>query len=229
MKIKNMRIITLSLVLLMAFTLTSYSKEARKSGFVFEVSGGGVFGVTDIQDDFNSINAYSIIQTGYLFGLSRSVGTTFLLDMGYSTSVSLKSIDANNFNIGGSAINEVVFHNFQLGISQVLNIGNFSIGVGGGAKFPIVAFKTTTFFSGDDYSDLGSSVTFRNEIDGDFMPVPYAKATLDYSLFFDTRTAVTFGLNIEYVFDTGYKHSVYDGNPEGLYVGAQMGIKLSPR
>jgi hypothetical protein len=234
MKIKNIKIITLSLLFLMAFTLTSYSQEAtkkenRKSGFVFGVVGGSTFNVTDVQDDFYSMNFYSTIQTGYLFGLSRHIASTFLLDLGYSTSSSFKSVDDDDLDIGGSIINKVNYHNFQLGISQSINFGNFSIGIGGGAKFPLAAYKTTTVLSGDNHSDSDSAIIFVNKMGVNYSIVPYAKATLDYSLFIDTRTAITLGLNFEYIFDTGNRHSIYNGNPEGFYIGGQMGIKLAPR
>lgn len=208
-------------VLFVSFLHSSLLFSQAKSGFTFSLVETASFGVIDVGEDEYLANYSSLIQTGYLFGLSQGMGVSMIGELGYSYGDSIYRLDDFGIYTRVSDITRV--HSFQLGLMPTFNLYRFSFGLGFGIKIPIdVSFIRTS------YNDLlDGTETFEKSISGDYNPTPYIKLQIDYSLFIDTRTAIVLGINAQYDFDASGKYE--SANPENFYLGFVLGLKIGPK
>ena len=175
-------------------------------------------------------------QFGYMAQILNGFGISLLAEIGYSHDNFNISVNARDIGI---ATNERVgfyygFENLQIGLLPKLNIGAFSIGIGGGVKIPL----SGTLFAG--YSGIDAVKIFndekvnRTDISDLFSPsvIGYIKATFDYSFFFTDKIAMNFGLYLGYDFGMKIKNLTLGGNGIGggaFNLGLQLGFRFGPK
>ncbi len=215
---KTKRLIT---VLFLSLLSSSLLFSQAKSGFVFSLIDNGGFGLVDISEDTLVVNASGLIQTGYIFGLSKGVGVSLVTDIGYSYNYSIDMLE--DFGGNTDVTDTTRVHSIQLGLMPSFNLSRFSFGLGVGVKIPIEVSSIQT----SDNKVLGGTTTFEKGVDGNYNPTPYLKLQMDYSLFIDTRTAIVFGLSAQYDFDSSGNNS--SASPENFYLGILVGLKIGPK
>ena len=168
-------------------------------------------------------------QFGYM-ATAGSLGISLLAEVGYSHDNFSMSINARNIGI---ALDESVkfsfdFESLQVGLLPKLNIGNFSIGIGGGVKIPLIGGKETVTIGKEKDSVKLSRSDIKNILEPDL--IGYIKGTLDYSIFLTDRFALNIGLYLGYdiinakilIGDQKDKLGSFD-------VGAEVGLRFAPR
>jgi len=217
MKKIKILIIVLSLSLLSSSLLFSQAK----SGFVFTFAENVSFGVIDVSEDRNLVTASTLIQTGYLFGLFQGMGVSLVTDIGYSYNYSTDRLGDITGHI--DVRDTVKVHSLQLGIMPSFNLGQISFGLGVGVKIPLGVSSIRT----SESRVLGGTTTFEKSVDEDYNPTPYLKLQVDYSFFYDTKTAIVLGLSAQYDFDASGKNQ--SASPENFYLGFIIGTKIGPK
>ncbi len=168
-------------------------------------------------------------QFGYVIDLKNNMGVSILAETGYSYDTYSYSIPIDNT---ARMLNTSYYHNFQIGILQKLNIRNFSIGLGLGAKIPGAGVEEkkmitygTNFISG---GDIMTSTDVINKYDI-MNVILYIKFTLDYSLFYNNNMAVNFGFYFDY--EGGLKKSTQEvkySSTDSIGLGLQIGLRFTP-
>lgn len=168
-------------------------------------------------------------QFGYMAQILNGFGISLLAEIGYSHDNFNISVNARDIGI---ATNERVgfyygFENLQIGLLPKLNIGAFSIGIGGGVKIPLKGKETIKIGDEKGSKNLSKS-DIKSMLNPDF--IGYIKGTLDYSIFLTSRFALNIGLYLGYdiidaktpIGDEIYKWGNFD-------VGAEIGLRFTPR
>ena len=177
-------------------------------------------------------------QIGYMFKFTDNLGLSVLGEVGYSHDT-YSYISKLNKNISYT----YSFESIQVGILPKFNFFNFSVGIGGGIKFPM---------AGNYHSEIGS-ISTDTKINSDYMKrnfktgvIPYIKFTFDYSIFFTEKMAFNIGLYLGY--DFGVEPNLYSINSglpsnwlgnnvlivdevsySSFDIGIQLGFKFGPR
>ena len=208
-------------ILFLSLLSSSLLFSQAKSGFVFSLIDNASFGVVDISEDSLVMNSSGLIQTGYIFGLSKGMGVSLVTDIGYSYNYSFTMLGdiGNNTDV----IHTMKVHSLQLGLMPSFNLSRLSFGLGVGVKIPLDVSSIQT----SDNKVLGGTTTFEKGVDGNYNPTPYLKLQMDYSLFIDTRTAIVLGLSAQYDFDASGKNP--SASPENFYLGVLVGLKIGPK
>ena len=124
------------------------------------------------------------------------------------------------------------FESIQVGLLPKINIGAFSVGIGGGLKIPMASSVNLKY--GD--TDAGTVKLNMNDIATMYSTalIGYIKGTFDYSIFFTDKIAMNIGLYLGYDF---MPKIATDGSMSGSYfldggtfdIGLQLGLKFGPK
>ena len=168
-------------------------------------------------------------QFGYMARVTRSFGISLLAEVGYSHDNFALSINARDI---GVQLDERVkfsfdFESLQVGLLPKLNIGNFSIGIGGGIKIPYIGGKETVTIGSQKNSVKLSRSDIKNILEPDY--IGYIKGTLDYSIFLTDRFALNLGLYLGYDFINAKILIGDNKNKVGSFdVGGEIGLRFAP-
>lgn len=220
---KYLRKIFTTMALMTIFSVSVFAK----SGFEFHYNaliGVGVsFPTTSMKDmGFKNdigFDGTGLFQIGYMRQVKEGFGISYLLELGYNFSsytISGKpdfnslisgilsemfGININPNQVGMpndiSVALDFTFYNIQVGLFPKFNFGNFSIGIGGGIKIPVIGEMsvTATAINVEETQKLS-----RTDI-ADFFNPPifgYVKTSLAYSYYLTDKIALDFGLYLSY-------------------------------
>ena len=220
---KYLRKIFTTMALMTIFSVSVFAK----SGFEFHYNallGVGVsFPTTSMKDmGFKSdigFDGTGLFQIGYMRQVKEGFGISYLLELGYNFSSYTISGKPDFNSIVSDALNEMfgininpnqagmpndisvaldfTFYNIQIGLFPKFNFGNFSIGIGGGIKIPVIGEMsiTATALNIEETRKLS-----RVDI-ADFFNPPifgYVKTSLAYSFYLTDKVALDVGLYLSY-------------------------------
>lgn len=215
---KYLRKIFTTMALMTIFSVSVFAK----SGFEFHYNaliGVGVsFPTTSMKDmGFKSdigFDGTGLFQIGYMRQVKEGFGISYLLELGYnigSYTISgkpdfnpiindifgLGNIIGNIFPNDISVALDFTFYNIQIGLFPKFNFGNFSIGIGGGIKIPVIGEMsvTATALNIEETQKLS-----RTDIVDIFNPpiFGYVKTSLAYSFYLTDKVALDVGLYLSY-------------------------------
>ena len=220
---KYLRKIFITMALMTIFSVSVFAK----SGFEFHYNallGVGVgFPTTSMKDmGFKNdigFDGTGLFQIGYMRQVKEGFGISYLLELGYNfssytisgkpdfnslVSDALKEMFGININpnqVGMpndiSVALDFTFYNIQVGLFPKFNFGNFSIGIGGGIKIPVIGEMsvTATAINVEETQKLS-----RTDIADMFNPpiFGYVKTSLAYSFYLTDKVALDVGLYLSY-------------------------------
>lgn len=252
---KYLRKIFTTMALMTIFSVSVFAK----SGFEFHYNallGVGVsFPTTSMKDmGFKSdigFDGTGLFQIGYMRQVKEGFGISYLLELGYNfssytisgkpdfnslVSDALKEMFGININpnqVGMpndiSVALDFTFYNIQVGLFPKFNFGNFSIGIGGGIKIPLIGEMsvTATAINVEETKKLS-----RVDI-ADFFNPPifgYVKTSLAYSFYLTDKIALDFGLYLSYdimqFINEGGKDEYGGTLNTGIIFGVKFGGKV---
>ena len=241
--------------LTIAFITIFSASAFAKSGFEFHYNallGVGVsFPTTSMKDmgfkkDF-SLDGTGLFQIGYMRQVKEGFGISYLLELGYN--ISYYSINGKpDFNsLVSDALNEMfgininpnqvgmpndisvavdfTFYNIQVGLFPKFNFGNFSIGIGGGIKIPMIGEMSVT---ATDINVENTQRLSRVDIADMFNPpiFGYVKTSLAYSFYLTEKIALDFGLYLSYDIMQFINEGGKDEYGGTLNAGIVFGVKF---
>ena len=171
-----------------------------------------------------NLDASVLLQTGYMFSIVENFSISALGEIGYSYdsfSVYKKENDISN-------IISCFTHNIQLGILSKFNIKQYSIGIGGGMKFPMYVNYLVKNNNSIVSKDSIKTADIKNYFDSVFSW--YVKASIDYYVFFTDILALNIGAY--FLYDFGLKGKKEYNNTIGFSsfdVGIQIGFRFGPK
>lgn len=220
---KYLRKIFTTMALMTIFSVSVFAK----SGFEFHYNallGVGVsFPTTSMKDmGFKSdigFDGTGLFQIGYMRQVKEGFGISYLLELGYNFSSYTISGKPDFNSLVSDALNEMfgininpsqvgmpndmsvaldfTFYNIQVGLFPKFNFGNFSIGIGGGIKIPVIGEMsvTATALNIEETKKLS-----RVDIADWFNPpiFGYVKTSLAYSFYLTDKVALDVGLYLSY-------------------------------
>ena len=241
---KYLRKIFTTMALMTIFSVSVFAK----SGFEFYYNallGVGVsFPTTSMKDmGFKSdigFDGTGLFQIGYMRQVKEGFGISYLLELGYnfsSYSISGKLGSDALSKITGMVMNypdmsvilENYFFNIQVGLFPKFNFGNFSIGIGGGVKIPVIGEMsvTATAINVEETQKLS-----RTDIVDIFNPpiFGYVKTSLAYSFYLTDKIALDVGLYLSYdimqFINEGGKDEYGGTLNTGIIFGVKFGGKV---
>ena len=241
---KYLRKIFTTMALMTIFSVSVFAK----SGFEFHYNaliGVGVsFPTTSMKDmGFKSdigFDGTGLFQIGYMRQVKEGFGISYLLELGYnfsSYSISGKLGSDALSKITGMVMNypdmsvilENYFFNIQVGLFPKFNFGNFSIGIGGGIKIPVIGEMsvTATALNIEETRKLS-----RTDIVDIFNPpiFGYVKTSLAYSFYLTDKIALDVGLYLSYdimqFINEGGKDEYGGTLNTGIIFGVKFGGKV---
>lgn len=173
-------------------------------------------------------------QLGYMIGVTDGLGISILGELGYAHDTFAFSMDVGGMT-GVSKMNiSQSFESIQVGLLPKVNIGAFSVGIGGGVKIPMAS--TITGKMGSMKGSYKLNMGDLNNIYSSSI-IGYIKGTFDYSIFFTDKIAMNVGLYLGYDFMPKTKADSTLGANSGLFgmdggtfdVGLQVGFKFGPK
>ena len=252
---KYLRKIFITIALMTIFSVSVFAK----SGFEFHYNallGVGVsFPTTSMKDmGFKSdigFDGTGLFQIGYMRQVKEGFGISYLLELGYNFSSYTISGKPDFNSIVSDALNEMfgininpnqvgmpndisvaldfTFYNIQVGLFPKFNFGNFSIGIGGGIKIPVIGEMsvTATAINVEETQKLS-----RTDI-ADFFNPPifgYVKTSLAYSFYLTDKVALDVGLYLSYdimqFINEGGKDEYGGTLNTGIIFGVKFGGKV---
>lgn len=252
---KYLRKIFTTMALMTIFSVSVFAK----SGFEFHYNallGVGVsFPTTSMKDmGFKSdigFDGTGLFQIGYMRQVKEGFGISYLLELGYNFSSYTISGKPDFNSIVSDALNEMfgininpnqvgmpndisvaldfTFYNIQVGLFPKFNFGNFSIGIGGGIKIPVIGEMsvTATAINVEETQKLS-----RTDI-ADFFNPPifgYVKTSLAYSFYLTDKVALDVGLYLSYdimqFINEGGKDEYGGTLNTGIIFGVKFGGKV---
>lgn len=246
---KYLRKIFITMALMTIFSVSIFAK----SGFEFHYNallGVGVsFPTTSMKDmGFKNdigFDGTGLFQIGYMRQVKEGFGISYLLELGYNFSsytisgkpdfnpiindiFGLGNIIGNIFNDMSVAL-DFTFYNIQVGLFPKFNFGNFSIGIGGGIKIPVIGEMsvTATALNIEETKKLS-----RVDIADIFNPpiFGYVKTSLAYSFYLTEKVALDVGLYLSYdimqFINEGGKDEYGGTLNTGIIFGVKFGGKV---
>ena len=247
---KYLRKIFTTIALMTIFSVSVFAK----SGFEFHYNallGVGVsFPTTSMKDmGFKSdigFDGTGLFQIGYMRQVKEGFGISYLLELGYNFSsytisgkpdfnpiindiFGLGNIIGNIFPNDMSVALDFTFYNIQVGLFPKFNFGNFSIGIGGGIKIPVIGEMsvTATAINVEETQKLS-----RTDIVDIFNPpiFGYVKTSLAYSYYITDKIALDVGLYLSYdimqFINEGGKDEYVGTLNTGIIFGVKFGGKV---
>ena len=190
-------------------------------------------------------------QIGYMISVKEGFGISYLLELGYNFSSYTISGKPDFNSIVSDALNEMfgininpnqvgmpndmsialdfTFYNIQVGLFPKFNFGNFSIGIGGGIKIPVIGEMsvTATALNIEETQKLS-----RTDIVDIFNPpiFGYVKTSLAYSFYLTDKVALDVGLYLSYdimqFINEGGKDEYGGTLNTGIIFGVKFGGKV---
>lgn len=252
---KYLRKIFTTMALMTIFSVSVFAK----SGFEFHYNallGVGVsFPTTSMKDmGFKNdigFDGTGLFQIGYMRQVKEGFGISYLLELGYNFSSYTISGKPDFNSLVSDALNEMfgininpsqvgmpndisvaldfTFYNIQVGLFPKFNFGNFSIGIGGGVKIPVIGEMsvTATAINVEETQKLS-----RTDI-ADFFNPPifgYVKTSLAYSFYLTDKVALDVGLYLSYdimqFINEGGKDEYGGTLNTGIIFGVKFGGKV---
>ncbi len=244
---KYLRKIFTTMALMTIFSVSVFAK----SGFEFHYNaliGVGVsFPTTSMKDmGFKSdigFDGTGLFQIGYMRQVKEGFGISYLLELGYNFSSyaisgkpDFNRIISDMLGVGNLGIpNDIsitldfTFYNIQIGLFPKFNFGNFSIGIGGGIKIPVIGEMsvTATALNIEETRKLS-----RTDIVDIFNPpiFGYVKTSLAYSFYLTDKVALDVGLYLSYdimqFINEGGKDEYGGTLNTGIIFGVKFGGKV---
>ena len=252
---KYLRKIFTTMALMTIFSVSVFAK----SGFEFHYNaliGVGVsFPTTSMKDmGFKSdigFDGTGLFQIGYMRQVKEGFGISYLLELGYNFSSYTISGKPDFNSLVSDALNEMfgininpnqvgmpndisvaldfTFYNIQVGLFPKFNFGNFSIGIGGGVKIPVIGEMsvTATAINVEETQKLS-----RTDIVDIFNPpiFGYVKTSLAYSFYLTDKIALDVGLYLSYdimqFINEGGKDEYGGTLNTGIIFGVKFGGKV---
>lgn len=252
---KYLRKIFTTIALMTIFSVSVFAK----SGFEFHYNallGVGVsFPTTSMKDmGFKNdigFDGTGLFQIGYMRQVKEGFGISYLLELGYNFSSYTISGKPDFNSIVSDALNEMfgininpsqvgmpndisvaldfTFYNIQIGLFPKFNFGNFSIGIGGGIKIPVIGEMsvTATAINVEETQKLS-----RTDIADMFNPpiFGYVKTSLAYSFYLTDKVALDVGLYLSYdimqFINEGGKDEYVGTLNTGIIFGVKFGGKV---
>ena len=247
---KYLRKIFTTMALMTIFSVSVFAK----SGFEFHYNallGVGVsFPTTSLKDfGFKSdigFDGTGLFQIGYMRQVKEGFGISYLLELGINSGsytisgkpdfnpiindiFGLGNIIGNIFPNDISVALDFTFYNIQIGLFPKFNFRNFSIGIGGGIKIPVIGEMsvTATAFNIEETRKL-------SRVDmADFFNPPifgYVKTSLAYSFYLTDKVALNVGLYLSYdimqFINEGGKDEYGGTLNTGIIFGVKFGGKV---
>lgn len=181
------------------FLLASFN-QAYGADFIAGIVGrfGASSATTDrskiFTTDFRDFDSSFSFQPGVFWGYGDLLSSAFLFDIGYN-----KDRYEIKYTINGKRVLEnYKFSSISFGLFPRLNIGFFSIGVGGGIKLPL-SLKYS--IEGDAYSHDRYSLDFGDIKDSfENWYIPYVKVSVDFLIKTKRKFMLSFGVYANYDF-----------------------------
>lgn len=247
---KYLRKIFTTMALMTIFSVSVFAK----SGFEFHYNALLGVGVGFPSKSFKDVGFKSdigfdgtgLFQIGYMRQVKEGFGISYLLELGYNFSsytisgkpdfnpiindvFGLGNIIGNIFPNDMSVALDFTFYNIQIGLFPKFNFGNFSIGIGGGIKIPVIGEMsvTATAINVEETKKLS-----RVDI-ADFFNPPifgYVKTSLAYSFYLTDKVALDVGLYLSYdimqFINEGGKDEYGGTLNTGIIFGVKFGGKV---
>lgn len=247
---KYLRKIFITIALMTIFSVSVFAK----SGFEFHYNALLGVGVGFPSKSFKDVgfkndigfDGTGLFQIGYMRQVKEGFGISYLLELGYNFSsytisgkpdfnpiindvFGLGNIIGNIFPNDMSVALDFTFYNIQIGLFPKFNFGNFSIGIGGGIKIPVIGEMsvTATAINVEETKKLS-----RVDI-ADFFNPPifgYVKTSLAYSFYLTDKVALDVGLYLSYdimqFINEGGKDEYGGTLNTGIIFGVKFGGKV---
>ena len=247
---KYLRKIFTTIALMTIFSVSVFAK----SGFEFHYNALLGVGVGFPSKSFKDVGFKSdigfdgtgLFQIGYMRQVKEGFGISYLLELGYNFSsytisgkpdfnpiindiFGLGNIIGNIFPNDMSVALDFTFYNIQVGLFPKFNFGNFSIGIGGGIKIPVIGEMsvTATAINVEETQKLS-----RTDIVDIFNPpiFGYVKTSLAYSYYITDKIALDVGLYLSYdimqFINEGGKDEYGGTLNTGIIFGVKFGGKV---
>ena len=247
---KYLRKIFTTIALMTIFSVSVFAK----SGFEFHYNALLGVGVGFPSKSFKDVGFKSdigfdgtgLFQIGYMRQVKEGFGISYLLELGYNFSsytisgkpdfnpiindiFGLGNIIGNIFPNDMSVALDFTFYNIQVGLFPKFNFGNFSIGIGGGIKIPVIGEMsiTATAINVEETQKLS-----RTDIADMFNPpiFGYVKTSLAYSYYITDKIALDVGLYLSYdimqFINEGGKDEYVGTLNTGIIFGVKFGGKV---
>ena len=247
---KYLRKIFTTIALMTIFSVSVFAK----SGFEFHYNALLGVGVGFPSKSFKDVGFKSdigfdgtgLFQIGYMRQVKEGFGISYLLELGYNFSsytisgkpdfnpinndiFGLGNIIGNIFPNDMSVALDFTFYNIQVGLFPKFNFGNFSIGIGGGIKIPVIGEMsvTATAINVEETQKLS-----RTDIVDIFNPpiFGYVKTSLAYSYYITDKIALDVGLYLSYdimqFINEGGKDEYVGTLNTGIIFGVKFGGKV---
>lgn len=247
---KYLRKIFTTMALMTIFSVSVFAK----SGFEFHYNALLGVGVGFPSKSFKDVGFKSdigfdgtgLFQIGYMRQVKEGFGISYLLELGYNFSsytisgkpdfnpiindiFGLGNIIGNIFPNDMSVALDFTFYNIQIGLFPKFNFGNFSIGIGGGIKIPVIGEMsvTATAINVEETQKLS-----RTDIADMFNPpiFGYVKTSLAYSFYLTDKVALDVGLYLSYdimqFINEGGKDEYGGTLNTGIIFGVKFGGKV---
>ena len=226
---RNLKRLFFTVSILTAFSFSAFAKSGFE--FILNVPIGMGIGIPPkhYKDENGAKGKIGFsggvtAQLGYMAQVSSIFGISILGELGYyhDTLGMLSPLD----NLGSKYVgsNKTIYYSFdsfQIGLLPKFNIGNFSIGIGGGVKIPISGKRTIKALDAEESVKLN-----RSDIVSMIYPdiLGYVKGSLDYSILFMDNLAFNIGLYLGYdiMKDIRYYYGIFD-------IGVELGLKFGAR
>ena len=243
--------IFLTIAFIKIFSVSAFAE----SGFELHYSallGVGVgfpsksFKDVGFKSDFG-FDGTSLFQLGYMHQVKEGFGISYLLELGInagSYTISGKP-DFNSLISGilsemfGVSVNpgqigipndismavDLTFYNIQIGLFPKFNFGNFSIGIGGGVKIPVIGEMSVT---ANAINVEQTQKLSRVDIADMFNPhiFGYVKTSLAYSFYLKDKIALDVGLYLGYDIMQFINEGAKDEYGGVLNAGILFGVKF---
>ena len=190
------RFFSLTFILFLLLSINSLYAADFVAGFVgrFGASSATTDRSKIFTSDFRAFESSFSFQPGIFWGYDDTLSTALLFDIGYNKDVyEIKYNNADEKRV----VENYKFNSLSLGIFPRLNIGFFSIGVGGGIKLPL-SMTYSSKGRGDsskyrfDFGDIKDSFeTFY---------IPYVKVSADFFVKTKRKFMLSFGIYANYDF-----------------------------
>lgn len=170
-------------------------------------------------------------QVGYMLGIGK-LGISLLGEFGYSyDSYKMYLLQSEILGQKTEMNLNMYTHSFQVGLLPKINIGQFAIGVGAGVKIPVAATYET------DATVLGVNKKFKYDLKRKDIEqfsrnvIPYIKLTFDYSIYFGSKMALSFGAYLGYDFGLAQKSTIDNEytSVDSFDLGLQLGLRFAPK
>lgn len=252
---KYLRKIFTTMALMTIFSVSVFAKSSFEFHYNALLGVGVSFPTTSMKDmGFKNdigFDGTGLFQIGYMRQVKEGFGISYLLELGYNIGSYTISGKPDFNSIVSDALNEMfgininpsqvgmpndmsvaldfTFYNIQIGLFPKFNFGNFSIGIGGGIKIPVIGEMSVTATALNIEEILKLS---RTDIADWFNPpiFGYVKTSLAYSFYLTDKIALDVGLYLSYdimqFINEGGKDEYGGTLNTGIIFGVKFGGKV---